>query len=427
MPKVLVITYYWPPAGGPGVQRWLSFTKYLPEFDVQPIVFIPENPYYPITDESLLGEIPSNIICYKQKIREPYFFARLFIGSKTNEISSGIIKEESQSLLERFALWIRGNLFIPDSRKFWLKPASKKLLGIVKNENVKTIITTGPPHSVHLIGLKLQQEAGVKWIADFRDPWTSIGYHSKLKLTKASKRKHKRIEYQVLTNADKIITTSQTTKEEFSQISLKPIVVITNGYELSGMQTQDPIDEQFTLSFIGSLLSGRNPTNLWKALSQLVKENSGFRDNLRLQIIGVVSKDVLDTIYEYGLKDYSVVIPYVRHKEAKKFQRKSQLLLLLEIDSPDTIGIIPGKLFEYMAAKRPILAIGPKEWEAGSIVEETNSGVFYDYETYDSLKLQLLNWYELYKTGTLNVTANSIEQYSRRSLTEKLAKELQWA
>ncbi len=193
MHKVLIISYYWPPAGGPGVQRWLKFVKYLPEFEIHPVIYIPENPKYPITDSSLTKEIPENITIYKNKIFEPYFYAGFLSKKKTKQISSGVISDENPSLLEKFLLWIRGNMFIPDARKYWVRPSVRFLTGIIKKEEIDTIITTGPPHSLHLIGLELKKNLDVKWLADFRDPWTSIGYHSKLRLTKASQRKHRAI------------------------------------------------------------------------------------------------------------------------------------------------------------------------------------------------------------------------------------------
>ncbi len=426
MPKVLVITYYWPPAGGPGVQRWLSFARYLPEFGFQPLIFVPDNPHYPIKDESLLADVPPKLPVYRQKIFEPYSLAKTILGNKTNTISSGIIRVGSQSWSEKIMLWIRGNLFIPDARKYWIKPAAKRILKIIQEEGIDTVISTGPPHSLHLIGLEVRRKTRVKWIADFRDPWTSIGYHSKLKLGSAARKKHKRLEKQVLNSADKIITTSRTTREEFSGITSKPITVITNGFEASTSSERLPLDQAFTFSFIGSLLSGRNPINLWKVISELIEENQQLAEQLNIKIVGLISEDVLKSIHHYGLKDHTTIIPYVSHKEAQEYQRRSQVLLLLEIDKAECKGIIPGKLFEYMSAKRPILAIGPAEWEAGLIVESTKSGVYYDYQTLMELKTKILEWYELFRQDNLHIASDSIEMYSRRSQTKKLAEELKW-
>ncbi|MGB7395431.1 MAG: glycosyl transferase family 1 [Pricia sp.] len=483
MKKVLIISYYWPPAGGPGVQRWLKFVKYLREFDVEPIVYVPENPHYPIEDASLEKEIPKDVTILKQPLFEPYGLAKLLSPKKTKRISSGIIKSENQSAMEKAMLWVRGNFFIPDARKFWVKPSVQFLSEFLDGENSKipgsndtvendhfeneavkrkqidtcrndsfenshqeidaverrrasgdsaendahgidTVITTGPPHSVHLIGQALKEQKGVRWLADFRDPWTSIGYHKKLKLTASSQKKHKELERSVLTQADHIIVTSDTTKEEFQQITEQPISVITNGHD-SDYQGDADLDKDFTISHIGSLLTGRNPKNLWKVLSRLAAENAVFRADLQLEFMGVVSKDVMDSLYRAELGPYIKMRGYGSHKEAQRRQQQSQVLLLVEIDSEETKGIIPGKLFEYMAAQRPILALGPEDWAAGQIITETEAGAIYDYKAQVELKKTILTWYKDYKKEKLSSRAKNIEKYSRKVLTGELAKILQ--
>ena len=420
MRKVLVITYYWPPAGGPGVQRWLKFVKYFRDFGIEPIVYIPENPNYPIIDDSFFNEIPDDITIYKHRIFEPYRFAKILSKKKTKRISSGIIQAKNQSILEKLLLWVRGNFFIPDARKYWVRPSIKFLYDVIEREALDTVITTGPPHSVHLIGHYLKELKKVKWIADFRDPWTTIGYHKKLKLTRLAKNKHKYLEQLVLTNADKIVVTSRTTQQEFRQITKKPIKVITNGYDISSTKNSS-LDSKFTLSHIGSMLTGRNPKNLWKVLAELIQENKAFKKALQLQFIGLVSNDILQSIKECNLETYVDVIGYVSHEEAIQYQRKSQVLLLTEIDSPETIGIIPGKLFEYMAAERPIIGIGPKGWEVADIVAATKTGAIFGYTANFQLKNVLLNWFEQYQNQQLKVSSVNINQYSRRELTRKLA------
>jgi len=324
MQRVLIITYYWPPAGGPGVQRWLKFVKYLRDFNIEPIVYTPENPNYPIIDNTFLEEVPEGIKVYKKPILEPYGFARIFSKNKTKKISSGIIDPHNQSVMEKLLLWIRGNLFIPDARKFWIKPSVAFLATIIEQEGIGTVITTGPPHSIHLIGLELKKRSKVRWISDFRDPWTSIGYHNKLKLTVSSQKKHKRLEQLVLNEADKIIVTSETTKQEFSNLTKKPIEVITNGYDTVN-EGPGILDIDFTVSHIGSLLSGRNPKNLWKAISELIHEIPDFKKYFKLQLAGVISSDVLESIYFFGLQPYTQLLGYVSHEEALQYQKKSQV------------------------------------------------------------------------------------------------------
>ena len=421
MKKVLVITYYWPPAGGPGVQRWLKFVRYLKEFNVEPIVYAPENPSYPIVDESFLDEIPDDITILKQPIFEPYGIASIFSKKKTKVISKGIISSKWQSPIEKFMLWVRGNFFIPDARKFWIKPSVKYLQEFIVNENIDTIITTGPPHSIHLIGLQLKKLLNIQWIADFRDPWTTIGYHSKLKLRKSSKAKHKILEGEVLNSADKIIVTSFTTKDEFYYITEKPIKVITNGYDINNIGKVE-LDTKFTISHIGSLLTGRNPQILWQVIAELVNENSDFSNDFKLQFAGVISKDVLKDINNYKLNNYIDLLGYISHEETLKLQRSSQVLLLIEIDSDETKCIIPGKLFEYMAAERPILAIGPEGWDVAKIISETNTGNCYTYDKKRELKNKIIELYDDYKSNNLKAQPIGLKKYSRKALTEELSK-----
>ena len=419
--KALIITYYWPPAGGPGVQRWLKFVKYLPDYNIQPIVYCPKNPSYPIIDESLTKELSKDIVVLKQPIKEPYKLARLFSKKAASTISSGVIpKEKKQSVIEKVMLFVRGNFFIPDARKNWVKPSVDFLTDYIQKENIETIITTGPPHSLHLIGLQLKQKLDVKWIADFRDPWTTIGYHKKLKLTKASQLKHQDLELKVLNSADQLIVTSENTKREFEFKTNQPIAVITNGYDTT-ISEKPKKDSKFTIAHIGSLLSERNPKHLWEALSELINENEAFKTDFELKLIGVVSDDVLQEIYSHNLKDYTNVVGYVSHDDAIKAQMQSQVLLLIEIDSEDTKAIIPGKLFEYMISNTPILAIGPKDSDVERIIKSTNTGAYFFYEANNTLKSQILAYFNAYKENTLVTQPIGLKPYSRKELTKTLS------
>lgn len=421
MKKVLIITYYWPPAGGPGVQRWLKFVKYLPDFGIQPVVYIPENPTYPLIDENLLSEVSPKAIILKNKIIEPYAWASVFSKNSTKKISSGIIpNQKKQSFIQKMMLWIRGNLFIPDARVLWVKPSVKYLSKYIQENEIETIITTGPPHSLHLIGLALKKERNVKWIADFRDPWTTIGYHKALKLTTSSAKKHKDLEKEVMNVVDELLVTSPTTKKEFESITSKPIHVITNGYDVEKVIKQ-PLDEKFTLAHIGSFLSDRNPQILWEVLSELIQENEQFAADFQLKLIGATSQEVLDSISNFGLNNYVNNLGYVSHQEAVEHQRKSQVLLLIEINSEETKSIIPGKVFEYIVSERPIVAIGPEGSDFAEIITSTNTGAFFTYVEKERLKTILLSHFELYLQKNLKVHAVGLQQYSRKNLTEKLA------
>ncbi|WP_282122357.1 glycosyltransferase family 4 protein [Algibacter mikhailovii] len=420
--KVLIITYYWPPAGGPGVQRWLKFVKYLPEFNVEPIVFIPENPNYPLIDNSLKSEVSDDITIIKYPIKEPYRVAGILSKKSSQTMSKGVISEEKkQSFIEKFMLFIRGNFFIPDARISWVKPSANVLFEIIEKEKIDTLITTGPPHSVHLIGLSLKEKTGLRWLADFRDPWTSIGYHKQLRLTKNAERKHKKLENSVLNSADQILVTSNNTKSEFRKITNRPIEVITNGYD------DEPVidfekDKKFSIAHIGSLLSKRNPMNLWKALSELVKENHEFAKDLQIRFVGVVGENILESLRDLNLSDYFDDIGYVSHNQSIMYQKKSQLLLLIEIDSEETKSIIPGKLFEYMVSGRPIISIGPKDTDVEKIIKETNTGNHFYYDDYESLKSIILEHYKAFKNDELETYPIGLQKYHRKSLTHSLSK-----
>lgn len=419
--KLLIITYYWPPAGGPGVQRWLKFVKYLPDFDIQPIVYIPDNPTYPIIDTQLEDEVSKDAIILRKSIFEPYQIASFFSKNKTKKISSGIIpNQKKQSFLEAFLLWIRGNLFIPDARVFWVKPSVSFLEKYIIENKIDTIVTSGPPHSLHLIGLELQHKVKINWLADFRDPWTTIGYHKSLRLSSYAAKKHKKLEHQVLNAADAILVTSNTTKKEFEAITSKPITVITNGYDTEKIAPQT-LDSTFSLAHIGSFLSERNPKILWESLVELVAEIPSFKQHLEIKLLGAVSQEVLDTITNFGLAQYLNNLGYVSHEVAVEHQRKSQVLLLIEIDSEDTKSIIPGKLFEYMVSGRPIVAIGPKESDFAEIITNTNTGVFFEYDKKQELKAVILSYYQQFLEGSLKSNAIGLQKYSRKNLTRDLA------
>lgn len=421
MKRALIITYYWPPAGGPGVQRWLQFVRYFNDFGIEPVVFVPENPHYPLQDASFEALVPETTEILKFPVKEPYRLAGFLSKKKTKQISSGIISNKEQSSLEKLMLYVRGNFFIPDARIGWVKPSVAFLKNYLSEQPVDTIITSGPPHSLHLIGMELKEALQLKWIADFRDPWTTIHYHKSLRLTNASEKKHKDLEKKVLNTADIIVVTSPTTKKEFELLTTKPIDVITNGFVAS--EAVYPIlDTKFSMAHIGSLLSERNPIMLWKVLSEIASENKSFKNNLEIVLAGTISDEVFESIESFGLKENCKDLGYVSHTEALTLQHNSQVLLLIEIDRPETRAILPGKIFEYLAAYRPILALGPKGSDIEGILTETKSGLFFSASEETALKNQIIQWYDAYLDGTLSVASKGVEAYSRRELTRKMAK-----
>ncbi|MGB5980557.1 MAG: glycosyl transferase family 1 [Nonlabens sp.] len=423
--KLLIICYYWPPAGGPGVQRWLKFATYLTEFDFEVTVLVPDNPDYPILDQSLLADVPDSVNVLRASIFEPSRLVSSLSRKRTKSLQRGIISKQ-KSYFERIILWLRGNLFIPDARIFWVKKLIPVAQDYLNLNPEAAIITTGPPHSVHLGGLHLKtQNNNLKWIADFRDPWTTIGYHKKLSLGTSAKKKHLELENKVLKNADMIVVTSPHTQAEFESKTQVPVKVVTNGFDVEVNQNIEQPEGKFTVSHVGTLLSDRNPEILWDVLSELCREQPSFAKDLSIQLAGNLSRSILKKIDYYGLTDLCAIKGYISHDEATELMFKSQCLLLIEIDSNETKAIVPGKLFEYLASKRPILAIGPEEASVEQMIHDNEAGIYHSYKDRSKLKDSLLKFYKLYKSGNnLANQCDHIHKYHRRETTRLLVTHL---
>lgn len=415
--KALIITYYWPPSGGSGVQRWLKFVKYLRDFDIEPIVFTADNPNYPILDASLGDEIPKNIEILKIPIREPNSFLSIFKKNKTKE-SAGFLNP-NPSFFGKILQYIRANYFIPDARKFWIKPSVNYLEKYLSENKIDAIITTGPPHSLHLIGLQLKQKLNVKWIADFRDPWTDIDYFHLLPLTQKAKMKHHKLEQNVLKNADAVLVVGETMKDNYANFS-KNIHVISNGFDDALSATKTELDSKFSITHVGLMNDDRNPIVLWKVLQEICKENADFKDDLIFRIIGKTSNSVDENLAQFPKSNFQK-IEYLSHVEVREQQQKSQILLLAINNVPSANGIVTGKIFEYLQAQRPILAIGPKNGDAAKIIKNTNAGFTVGFDDESELKSVILEFYSKFKSGNLMVNSIGINQYHRKHLTKKLS------
>lgn len=424
MKKVLIITYYWPPSGGAGVQRWLKFVKYLREFGWEPIVYTPENPEAPDIDNSLEKDIPDNLTVIKRKIWEPYTAYKKFIGQeKEQKINAGFLSENKKpKLSENISVWIRGNFFIPDARKFWIKPSVKFLTNYLKNNPVDAMISSGPPHSMHMIALGLKQRLGIPWLADFRDPWTNIDFYDDLKLSKYADKKHHALEQKVLKNADSVVLVSNGMADDFNKIYHRNYEVITNGYDSDDISNGSKIelDKKFSISYIGTMVKTRNPISFWKAINQIINFNKEFAKNIEIKLIGKIDYSVQQSIEEFQLQKYITKINYLPHNEVIKLQKQSQVLLLLINNTPNAKMILTGKFFEYMASHRPILCIGPSNGDAVRILKETNSGLQGDFQDVKKIKENILNFYQLYKNQELSSDIKNIENYSRKGLTNRL-------
>jgi len=424
MKKVLIVTYYWIPSGGAGVQRWVKFTKYLRDFGWEPIIYTPENPEYPSVDHSFEKDIPSDITVLKTPIWEPYNVYRNLTGKKNQSINAGFISEnKKQGWKDKLSIWIRGNFLIPDPRRFWIKPSVNYLTDYLQKNPVDALITTGPPHSMHMIGLGLKKNIpALHWVAAFRDPWTNIDFYKDLNLTGIADKIHHRLEAEIVRKTDQVVVVSNDMKQEYELLNPQKIDVISNGYDEDDDQNEIiGLDEKFTISHIGTLNVARNPNILWKVLSELCVEIPKFKSDLQIQLVGKVDFSVLEAIRMNGLQDQLLKIDYLSHREAIAKQRSSQVLLLLINNSGNAKGILTGKFYEYLAAKRPILGVGPTDGDAAAVLQETGGGVMVGFTDEKTTKQSIVDYYERYKSNTLNVQTGSVEKYSRRSLTGQLA------
>ena len=415
--KVLIITYYWPPAGGSGVQRWLKFAKYLRDFDIEPVIYTVEKPKYPILDQSLEKEIPEGITILKQPIFEPNNFLSVF-GKKKKE-SAGFLNP-NPSFFGKILQYIRANYFIPDARKFWIKPSVKFLSTYLKENDIDVVITSGPPHSMHLIGLELKKKQNIQWISDFRDPWTEIDYFHQLPLTSKSIKKHQFLEAEVLKKSDSVLVVGNTMKEKYSIHSNK-IEVITNGFDTIPEASVSTLDEKFSITHIGLMNSDRNPKILWQVLKEICDDNQEFKEDLKIKLIGKIADKITEElkIFETSITEF---IPYLKHQDISNHQSSAQVLLLSINNVPSAKAIITGKIFEYLQVKRPILAIGPEDGDAALILKNTKSGEIFDFKNNADLKAHVLKLYHLYKKNELVVESENIQQYHRKELTSQLAK-----
>jgi glycosyltransferase involved in cell wall biosynthesis len=385
MHKVLIVTYYWPPGSGAGVQRWLKFSKYLTKLDWEPVILTvdPDYAVYSAIDHSLNNEIQANLTVYKTRARN-YF--KLYKKDISKIPSAGFAVDEEKGFVSHITRFIRGNFFIPDPRRGWNRFAFKKACEIIDTLKIESVITTSPPHSTQLIGRKLKKKRpGIRWIADLRDPWTDIYYYEKFYPTYLSRRIDSSYEKSVLKSADKIITVGKSLKEIFSSkvpgIKEK-IVVISNGYDeedFSGLTASKP--EIFTISYIGTL-AGSYPVNgFLKAVKSLSEKGISFK----LRFTGVVSKEHKELISSTAGKSNIEFIPFSDHSTAIKNMLGSSALLLIIPDHLSSRSIITGKLFEYLASGKPVICLGPVDGDAAKILEETGHGKTFDYNNSEKI------------------------------------------
>ena len=425
MKKVLIITYYWPPSGGAGVQRWLKFVKYLREYDWEPVVFTVEGGEVPVIDNSLKKDIPENVEVLREPIWEPYSAYKKLIGQKKEDkIQTGFLTENKKpKLMERLSIWVRGNLFIPDARKFWIKPSVKNLSNYLNENKVDVIVSNGPPHTTHMIGLALKKKFNIPWLADFRDPWTNIDFYDKLMLSKWADKKHHRLEDAVIKHADALVTVSPNWAKDFKEQSKHDFNVIYNGFDEKDFSDKEvELDQKFSIVHIGSMNKDRNPHNLWEVLGEICSEIEGFSKDLEIKMVGPTDIAIKNALIENNLSENINKIDYVPHSEVVTYLLGAQLLLLPINDTPNSLGVIPGKLFEYLAARRPIICIGPLKGDSCRIINETQAGYTFSFNNKSDLKSALISLYNEYtETGKVESSSNSIEKFTRRNLTGQMA------
>lgn len=425
MKKVLFISYYWPPSGGSGVQRPLKFVKYLRDFGWEPIVYTAQNGEVPEIDYSLLKDVPQDLTVLKQPIIEPYSIYKIFAGqNKKEKIDPNFFSRKKVGWKDKLAIWIRSNFFIPDARMWWINPSAKFLIKYVRENKIDAIISTGPPHSMHLIAMQVKRATGLPWLADFRDPWTNIDYFKNLILTESARNKHHRLEKEVLAEANKVVMVGETWRQELELIAQRPVELITNGYDSSDFELNPApaLDEKFSIVHLGMFSKGRNHEVFWQAIKQLSDENEAFKNDIQLKFYGKYDVSAIEYMQKYQLEYCTQFFEYIPHNEIIKVQYSSQVLYLSVNDTPNVKGIMTGKVFEYMAVKRPILCIGPHDGDASKIINETKSGYISGFNELDLLKQNILALYHNYKNNIPFEGGIGLEQYSRKELTRQLAK-----
>lgn len=410
MKKVLIIANQFPPMGGSGVQRSVKFVKHLRSFGYEPVVFTREIGNMPLKDETLLKDVPEGVKIYRTKAYE------------LPEMQ-GILKLSGKAA---------GKFVIPDTAYFWYKKSRKKVLEVIKNEDIKIIYTTSAPYSDHLLGLYIKNKMPeIKWAADFRDEWTNNPYILDNPYNPLRTKIEKNMEHQVLISADMLITNTPVMRENFiknNNISGDNFVVIPNGYDVEDFAEFEtdvkPHNDRMTMVYTGALYGRRRPDTFFEALKELKAENKIDGSKIKVKLIGNYHKDKLQVqIDGYGLSDSFEIVGYVPHNVCIKHQIAADVLVLIEGSGRGANAFYTGKIFEYMNTDRPVLAILPKGC-AADLVNESKIGIVADTDNVEQIKKNIKEYYDKWCEGTLDFEPdrNVIERFERKKLTESLAK-----
>jgi len=424
--KVLIIAYYWPPSGGSGVQRWLKFVKYLPSFGWTPYVFTPENPSFAVRDESLLKDVPPEAEVIKFPIWEPYgAFSRVSsaVGEKKSQGQATLPYGKEKSFFQKLTTWIRGNLIIPDPRVFWVRPSVKFLNDFLRDNHIRTIITTGPPHSIHLIGFRLKKNnPSLKWIADFRDPWSEWGLLDSLSVGKIARGIHARMEANVLKRASAIVTITPFYVRRFEALSGRKVVLLSNGYDPEDFESLHlQRMTKFVVRHVGTVNEKCNPRPFMAAIEDLAKEHADFGRDVQVDFVGEVHPEFRAFVEaSSGMSSFTTFTAAVSHRELLNMYGKSSLLLIVLTGYKDAEGYMPGKLFEYLATGLPIFGTGPEHGDAAAVLKETGAGVMLEEIHHGRIKATLLALYEEWKKGETDFKSHADTKYSRKEITRRL-------
>ena len=430
MKRVLIISYYWPPTGGSGVQRWVKFAKYLPLEGWQPVIYTPENPEQLAIDESLAAEIPADAEIVKTRIVEPYEIYKKLLrksGHSKEAVEVNPVNAQNKSFLQRAAMWVRGNLFRPDPRCLWIGPSVRFLKKYLEEHPVDLIVSTGPPQSMHLIGRRLALATGIPWIADFRDPWTKIFYFKHLSMTRATEKWHKKMEKKVLDDATVVVAVSPLVQQEFQAMTQTPVELITNGFDecdfdaKGSHKAEGGPDQDFCITHTGLFAADGNPTVLWEVLAEKYCSDGAFHKALKINLIGKTDDSILAALDTVGLSEAVNNIGYLPHSEAVEQQRNASLLILPLRKEPEYKAVLPGKLFEYLASRRPVLGIGQPDGAMAMILKQTQTGTVIDWEDRDAIKQFIDSCWEKHLAGELIIDGGDISQFTRRNLTRRMA------
>jgi glycosyltransferase involved in cell wall biosynthesis len=422
MKKVLIITYYWVPAGGVAVQRFLKFTKYLRDYGWEPVILTVKDGSYPYTDPKLEEQVPKGIEVHRTKTFEPFEIYNLLRGQKGKTVPLAVATASRKSLFQKLSGYIRANFFLPDARVGWKPYAIKEASQIISEQDIKAVITTGPPHSTHLIGQSLKEKFGLPWVADFRDPWTEIFNNQYLPFTESSKAKDKKMEASVLQDCDVATVIGDGMKSVFPDQFRSKMLVITNGYDEEDYdRSLKPETDKFRMRYVGNLFSNQNISALWEAIAELRKEAADFSNDFELELIGKADSAISESITAAGLDTCTKYVSFVPHQDAIAKMQTSSILLSVIPEVANNKLIITGKIFEYMGSGRPIFLIGPADCDAAIVVSQSHSGRVHDYTDKAKMKVSLLYYYQQFKEKGQTETASGITQYSRKELTGKLA------